>query len=102
MYGDHDTIAAGMTFRDDEGVDHCFVNDQDREGRTPVRLCCEGNHSLCLSALLSAPSIDVNKADFHRNGYTPLIWAIKNSMLDCARLLIEAPGIDINYQIMVS
>ena len=101
--GDTESMSAYMNFRDAQGVDHNFINDQDREGKTPLRLCCEGDHYFSLSILLCVPTVDVNRVSFYRSiRAPPLIWSIENNKLQCARLLLGDPRVDIELVDSVS
>ena len=70
------------------------VDEEGREGRTPLVWAFLTGNAATVRLVLSAPGIDVNRAD--KNGKTPLEWASDIGHSEVMKLLLAAPGINVN------
>ena len=64
--------------------------------KTPLCVAAKNGHTECVRALLTAPRINVNKADYYK--ITPLLCAAQNGHTECVKLLLTAPKIDVNKE----
>ncbi len=76
-------------------ADGADPNQNDNLNNCPPLYYAAGcDYADCVLALLSAPGIDVNRANPH--GWTPLNWAAYNGRTECVRALLTALEINVN------
>ena len=73
------------------------VNQEARDGTTPLYAAAGQGHETCLQLLLDAPGINVNQPDSTAGvGLTPLNAAALRGHESCVEILLAVPGIDVN------
>jgi hypothetical protein len=72
------------------------INIQDKNGNTPLHICCKNNMNECVLKLIETGKCDYNLQN--KNGNTPLHICCKNNMNKCVLKLIETGKCDYNLQ----
>jgi ankyrin repeat protein len=75
-------------------LDNINVNQENKNGNTPLHLACQNGNLLVVKALLDHPDIEVNRENNY--GGTPLYMACLNGHIMIVKELLSRPDIDVN------
>ncbi len=70
------------------------VNEQNKDGNTPLRVAAERGHSEVVKLLLETNKVDINRPD--NRDRTALMFAARKGHLEVVKLLLETNKTDIN------